>query len=109
MENKEIFFREMFKKDWLSLSEKDDASGFISIYPWSYSAQVEPSYSYIAKFVLRDNYQVISFDFDIDSLQTKQEALHKIRKLKQLITEFYNGLKSIPDEVFQEEGEQQEE
>ena len=105
----EIFFKELFKKEWLSPDEKDDGSGFISIYPYSYIGQVEPSYSYIAKFVLRDNYQVISFDFDIDSLQSKQEAIHKVRKLKQLISEFYNGLKSIPDETFQEEGEQQEE
>lgn len=103
MQNKEIFFSNLFRRDWLSLDEKDSCCTSFCI-----TKDKLLSDMYIAELRLRDDYEHINLHFDIDSLQAKQDAVHKVRKLKQLITEFYNGLKSIPDNIFKEERDDQE-
>jgi hypothetical protein len=53
---------------------------------------------YFGSFHLSDGHNLVSFDFDVDTVKEKTQVIHDIRRLKRALNDFYNAIKSIPDE-----------
>lgn len=94
-----------YAREWLSIEESD--SSFV-YYKIERDCCLPDNPGYVASLTIGNEENIFNFCADIFEASDKQAALHKIRKLKQAINNFYLQLKDVPDSNLAKEEKQEE-